>query len=407
MIYIITGAIAAIAGYYTGIKYIRSGSAGTQNIKIKLETANRLFSETTRQKYSVYYLIINIIAITGSLLLINYEIPVISVFFPVSYIIFCIFHYRSSLNRLKKISVWIQFAIITIAASFLWNGISAGNFFALNGLITGLKMIARAIIIIMGFAVISTELKNPLIKSILYRKGFANLYQSLSLAFSALPGIISGLNESKNPSKTSKISFSKILSQAESLLPQFEKEHFNKPSIIIITGDIHQGKTTFTRKLISNLKKNNINIGGFIAPASFTGTKHSGFKLFDIATSEEYELCSDTKKKGWLNYGRYYFNPDSIKKGNEILLHRNIDGKQLIIIDEIGPLEINDQGWSSSIENLCRESLIPQLWVVRRGIIDSVIRKWNTGDINIIDISQDTLIEAEDKIIKIIFPHAP
>jgi len=404
LIYLITGTLAATAGYFTGKKYIRSGRTGPETSEIKLETANKLFSETTKQKYSVYYLIINIIAIVVSLVLINNEIPVLSVFFPVSYFIFCIFRYRSSLNRLKKISVWIQFAIITIAASFLWNGISAGNFFAPDGLITGLKMIARAIIIITGFAVISTELKNPLIKSILYRKGFANLYQSVSLAFSALPGIISGINESKKTSKTSGISFSRILSQAEYLLPQFEKEHFNKPSVILITGDIHQGKTTFTGKLISNLKRNNLSIGGFLAPALFTGNKHSGFKLFDIATSEEYELCTDAKKEGWQNYGKYYFNPEGLKRGNEILIPQNLEDKELVIIDEIGPLEINDKGWSSSIENLCSESSVTQLWIVRRGLIDRVIRKWNVGDIYIFDISIDTLNDAENEIIKIVSP---
>ena len=59
-------------------------------------------------------------------------------------------------------------------------------------------MIARAVIVIIGFATIGIELKNPLIKSVLYNKGFANLYQSLSLSFSALPGILESLPESKN-----------------------------------------------------------------------------------------------------------------------------------------------------------------------------------------------------------------
>ncbi len=190
--------------------------------------------------------------------------------------------------------IWIQFILITLAAAFLWNGIANHDFFSIDGLVVGLKMIFRAILIIIGFAAISIELKNPLIKSLLYKKGFANVYSSLGLAFSALPGIIASLPKSKENLKRSNFSFSMVLKQAETLLRQFEKEHATRPSILIITGEIGQGKTTYTLNLVKELKEKGYRVGGFLAIGIHENDKRTGFDLLDIRNSRQFELCKDT-----------------------------------------------------------------------------------------------------------------
>ena len=199
--------------------------------------------------------------------------------------------------------------VITFAAAFLWNGFSHGAFFSMDGLIIGLKMNARAIIIVIGFASMSVELKNPVIKSVLYHRGFANLYQSLNLAFSALPFFLSNLSKSENNKKGyfRNILLS-ILSQAEILFHIFEKEHLLKPQVVIITGDIHQGKTTFTHKIVADLLEQNIRIAGFLSIGINENGIRTGFNLVDIGSSRQIELCSDEKNEKRIKFGRYYFN---------------------------------------------------------------------------------------------------
>jgi nucleoside-triphosphatase THEP1 len=104
----------------------------------------------------------------------------------------------------------------------------------------------------------------------------------------------------------------------------------------------------------------------------------------------------------WLRYGSYFFNPVGIQKGKEILNKANLEGIQLIVIDEIGPLEINDNGWSGSIDNLCQNTQTPQLWVVRKSLTDKIIKKWNIGNVYIFDISEDSVDDAENKILELI-----
>jgi len=401
-IYITAGIVASIAGYISGNKYLKKKGAISDLKDIRLQSDNKLFSETTNQRYSLYFLILNLAAILFSLFLLNLDFTFLSLLFPATYITFCIYHYKTSLNHFKKISVWIQFAFVTLAAAFIWNGLSEHNFFSYGGLIIGLKMIFRAVIVIIGFAAIGIELKNPLIKSVLYNKGFANLYQSLSLSFSSLPGIIDSLPESKNIFKKTHLNNIQIFRQAELLLSVFEKDHLIKPPIVNITGEIHQGKTTFVKHLIGNLQKKNIQIVGFLSVGFDENGERKSFSLLDIKEGNMTELCTKEIHNEWVKYGPYYFNPEGIKHGNSILSIDKLPGVQLIIIDEIGPLEINGQGWSSSIEKITASSDIPQLWVVRKSLVKKIARKWNTGNVYIFDVNESSLQEVEEKIIEII-----
>jgi len=402
-IYIITGMAGAIAGYITGLKYLKSKSFSDPRHEVMLNSKNQLSGHTTDQSYSLIFLLINLFSIAAILFLINTTYIIDAIVFFIIYIGFCILKYKNSLKRLKKISFWISFMIITFAAAFLWNGFSHGVFFNMDGLIIGLKMNARAIIIVIGFASLSVELKNPVIKSVLYHRGFASLYQSLNLAFSALPFLLSNLSKPENTKRFfSEISFHGLLSQAETLLNIFEKEHLIKPEIVIITGDIHQGKTTFAQKIVADLLEQNIRIAGFLSIGINENGIRTGFNLVDIGSSRHIELCSDKKNEKRLKFGRYYFNSDAISLGNEILNENNLSDKQLIVIDEVGHLELNGQGWSNVIENITRSNTVPQFWIVRKSLVQKITRRWNIGNAYIFDITESSIQEVENKLTEII-----
>jgi len=273
----------------------------------------------------------------------------------------------------------------------------------MDGLIAGLKMNARAIIIVIGFASISVELRNPVIKSVLYHRGFANLYQSLNLAFSALPYFISNISsKSKGRKALSGKTFNSILGQAETLFYKFEKEHTLKPRVVIITGEIQEGKTTFARNIISELKSRNIKIAGFFSIGIDENGIRKGFNLSDIESEKLIELCSDKKDENRLKLGRFYFNQEALALGNEILKPTNIADIQLIVIDEIGMLELKGQGWCSAIEDLTGNFTIPQLWVVRKSLVQKISRKWNIGDAYVFDIADSSVTEVVDKLLEIL-----
>jgi nucleoside-triphosphatase THEP1 len=184
----------------------------------------------------------------------------------------------------------------------------------------------------------------------------------------------------------------------------FEKEHLSKPQIVIITGELHEGKTTYAGMLIENLQNQKLNIGGFLSLGLQENGDRIGFDLFDIETKQQVVLCRKTQNTNWLKCGRYYFNPDGLSKGNEILSIERLSGKNAIVIDEIGPLELSNQGWSNAIENICKYTLIPQIWIIRKNLVPQVIKKWNVGNIFIFKISEDNIIDLQKLLIGIINP---
>jgi nucleoside-triphosphatase THEP1 len=403
LIYIITGMAGAIAGYKSGLKYLKTKSFSEHQHELVLNTKNKLSENTINQSYSLIFLLINLFSIGAILFLMNTPHFIAAIVSSVTYIGFCILKYKNSLKRLKKISFWISFMIITFAAAFLWNGFSHGAFFSTDGLIIGLKMNARAIIIVIGFASLSVELKNPVIKSLLYHRGFASLYQSLSLAFSALPFFLSNLSKSENKKKgISGISFHGLLNQAETLLSIFEKEHLLRPQVIIITGEIHQGKTTFAQKIVADLHEQKIRIAGFFSIGLDENGMRTGFNLIDIESSKQIDLCSEFKNDKRHKLGKYYFNPDAISFGNKILESNNIVDKQLIVIDEVGHLELNGKGWGGAMDKITTSSKIPQLWVVRKSLVQRITRRWNIGNAYIFDITESSIQEVENKLYEII-----
>ena len=183
----------------------------------------------------------------------------------------------------------------------------------------------------------------------------------------------------------------------------FEKEHLIKPRVVIITGEIHVGKTTFAQKIVADLLEHNIRIAGFLSIGINENVIRTGFNLVDIGSSRQMELCSDKKNEKRLKFGRYYFNSDAISLGNEILNANNLSDKQLIVIDEVGNLELNGQCWSNAIENITRSNTVPQLWIVRKNLLQKISRRWNIGNAYIFDITESTIQEVENKLTEILF----
>jgi nucleoside-triphosphatase THEP1 len=61
----------------------------------------------------------------------------------------------------------------------------------------------------------------------------------------------------------------------------------------------------------------------------------------------------------------------------------------MIVIDELGPLELSGRGWAPAIERILIESPKPMIWTVRRSLLTKISHKWNIGQIEVIDSAQE------------------
>jgi len=224
-VYTFFGVLAATLGYYIGRKAIRMRKES--NI-IKLEEREiqpkEFFEIRDDQKTSILLLIIHILAIPVGLYLLNYWGLAVGLSFMVLYILIIGYKYRFALRRLKKPIFWSQLIIIVVLSAVFWDvGDNEKNWVSGEGIIVGIEMMFRALFIVIAFSALSVELRNEKVRNFLFKIGFGKFYQSVGMAFSALPIMIALLPSSKEIIKNPIKSFLMPLIMADSWLNMFEK----------------------------------------------------------------------------------------------------------------------------------------------------------------------------------------
>ena len=397
-IYVILGMVSSIFGFTIGWKAAKTPETHKQAGSVSLSLDKKLFGLEEGQKFSVKVLFLHVFIIAVCLVMINSYSFLLGSIFIVIYVVFCISYYKRSLRHLKRPFFWIQVVVLTMLATIFFNGFQSGNFFDMQGLMVGVKMNIRAILILVGFSAISVELRNPVVKSVLYRKGFSQLYLSVGLAFAALPSVIGQFTKPKQFFRKPFSTLSAVLLQANSLFSLFS-ESINKPKVFILTGEKHEGKTTFAISLAEALKKKGLDVGGFVAPGKFENNRRSEFSILDLKTGTQQPLCSIHQKEGEA-IGPFRFDPSGQQFGKQILTPENLKDIDVLFIDEIGPLEIRGQGWASAIDLLMNDQGLTQIWIIRKGLVDEAIQKWGLMDVQVFDISTSNFEVVLDAIVR-------
>jgi len=375
--YTFLGFLAAFIGVRIG-KSLEKTPVETLEIAEKWEVKNSLF-DIQHFKYQSKYIIIHIIALIGFLFALEMY-PLQYIFIPIIiYFIWIVKRYGKSLRRLAKPLFWIQLVFILALAVLLWQDRTAG-------LLVGIKMIIRAVLVVSIFTAISVELKNPLVKALLYKRGYSQLYATLGLATSAVPFILKNLAVQKkdfaNPFKILR----KSVGLSDLLFKEFKAHLQQKNTVYIISGETRSGKTTFLKQIIAELKKEqDYQINGIIAHGLDKNGERFGFEIENIANKEKQFLCSQKPIENAKKIGRFYFDEKGLDFGRNALLN-NLENANLLVIDEIGYMELKGKGWFSAIENAMEYPDLDMIWVVRKRILEDVLKLWQHSNIKVIDI---------------------
>ncbi len=145
-----------------------------------------------------------------------------------------------------------------------------------------------------------------------------------------------------------------------------------------------------------------ISVTGFLAPVSSTDLQNKSYEIQNIETGERLPLASGKFIPDWIRVGNFFFNPEAIQAGNKILNNPGLNDYDLIIIDEIGPFELKDKIWAASVSRLLSLFDATMIWVVRKSLIQDVIRKWNLEYTEIIDVRIMTIRQAEKMITSVL-----
>jgi len=149
--------------------------------------------------------------------------------------------------------------------------------------------------------------------------------------------------------------------------------------VFIITGGVNTGKTTLFERIHKRQGG-----GGFSLPKIIVNNQFKGYWIKDLNTGEKTEFALIESMDGYLHkMGRFYFLPQGMEFARRIYKKAIETEEKNFFIDEIGPLELEDKGFShifrdalTSFENI--------YVVVRESCLDDVIRKFGLNEYKLV-----------------------
>ena len=111
--------------------------------------------------------------------------------------------------------------------------------------------------------------------------------------------------------------------------------------VLLLTGDRGSGKSTLCERLAGEARRRGVSAGGVACPAVFgpEGEK-IGCQIRDLASREERELGSTVRDLGGPRWKGWSFSDEGFEAANRALRSALERGDGLVILDEIGPVEL-------------------------------------------------------------------
>lgn len=139
---------------------------------------------------------------------------------------------------------------------------------------------------------------------------------------------------------------------------------------LLVVGEPRSGKTSWCREYIDWRQKCGSSVGGIVSPATERQGRRTGFNVIDLLTGEEVPFARLSRYrsfKGGEKIGDYTISRHGILFACATV-ERAVGNKcDLVVIDEVGPLELCGKGLMPAVE-LALASPVNVLIVVRSSL---------------------------------------
>lgn len=139
----------------------------------------------------------------------------------------------------------------------------------------------------------------------------------------------------------------------------------------LLTGPPGIGKSTVVSKVIYLVRSRGFGVGGCLTKERRRGRERTGFTMIDLMTGLEGPLASSEGSLG-PRVGRYRVDVKGLSEIGASALERAASGAEVIVIDEVGPMELTSPEFKRAAE-ACLASGKPMLAVVHDKMKDPLI----------------------------------
>lgn len=382
-VYCCFGLIASVIGIVAGRKIINYRESNDTVLYLKYNS-KYLKNKDYSFNYSLSWLFVNVLLIIAALFILNYSSCIYWGSAVVLLAAVWTFRYKRAFKQLMRPRFWLFFVTITMLAAIVFSKIQ--NVDITEGLLIGVRMNFRAVVIILGFSVLGTELYNPRIREFFLKTSYKKFHLALELAFDSLPFMIANIPDIKILMKKPFFVLSGFVALAEKKLKEIREKPLKKVFIMIGSGG--EGKTSQVENIINALQSNKISVGGIYSPRIVDKGNTKGYDVVNIKSKERAGFLRILNDDNCEQIGKYSIIKSGLQFGRNALELSQNESNDIVIIDEIGWLELENRGWADQLRELILLDNNHLLLTVRSSLEKQVIQKYNLQNAIVLNASE-------------------
>ena len=393
-LYSLFGAAAAIVGIITGRRMLSLPPETTLPEPAVIHNPDRRRDEPFN--YSLAWLAADILLVAGMLLVVSLLSWMWWLIAVIPVVALLALRYRRAMRQLSKPGFWITFVIITMLSALVFSSLQTGKNSLTEAILIGIQMNFRAVIIIVGFSALGTELYNPKIRNLFSSTRFRQLPLALELSAASLPTMIADMPDFRTAMKKPVSILNRMIARVERRLHEVKDQLPHEKKVFIVTGTIGEGKTAWLAKLSGLLREKGVRVGGILALRIVEEGVTTGYDISDISSGDRTPFLRNTGSET-MGVERFTMNDAGFNAGRNALDPANNKGNDVVIVDEIGPLELRGRGWSEVLGALLLDTSATVIIAIRKNLSDAVIEHFGIEGPLVIDVSGANVISfAED-----------
>ncbi len=154
----------------------------------------------------------------------------------------------------------------------------------------------------------------------------------------------------------------------------------HQPQAVLLYGRSGSGKTIQALRCCTQAEDYGWNVGGILAPGTFQNNMRYDFDVMDILSGQKIKLCTSNPllnvQNNPIKIGRFIFYEEAFQFGNTAIEKAISNKVDLLIIDEIGPLECTGNGWASALKKATSCKIPKILITVRTQLIQTIAQNF-------------------------------
>mgnify|MGYP001286157443 CR=1 FL=1 len=158
--------------------------------------------------------------------------------------------------------------------------------------------------------------------------------------------------------------------------------------VIILSGPGQSGKTTLLSALVCRLREEGVKVAGILAEGLWENGVRSGFNLIDLFDNSSVSLSRRIPDNDLCNGIPFEFYEAGLAAGMRALSLERCAGADVVIVDEVGFLELRGKGWAPALQALLDLDGLVHVWAVRCKLLDTVRAVWGLESARIASVDE-------------------